>query len=345
MTMTVGWDIGGAHLKCAAVDKAGRLAGVWQIPCRLWEGIQRLGEALAVLPAEIGEGPCRHALTMTGELSDSFRDREQGVRALVAYMVEWLGSERVSVYAGRRGFIDAERAGDLALEVASANWHASAALAAARSAGGVLIDIGSTTTDIIRYGDGRVQYQGYTDGERLESEELVYTGIVRTPVMAVAEQVPFAGHRQRLTAERFATMADVYVLLGHLGEGPRETADGAGMAREDCARRIARMLGRDLPAAPLEAWRAVAASLARTQLAMLRAALERVLSQGPHGPVPFVGAGAGRFLVPELARQLDHPYLDFSTFLDGSDRLREQGARCAPAVALAHLLKACPTPA
>jgi uncharacterized hydantoinase/oxoprolinase family protein len=60
----------------------------------------------------------------------------------------------------------------------------------------VLIDIGSTTTDLVRFGGGRVQYRGYTDGERLRSEELVYTGAIRTPIMAVAAG---AAHASNLT--------------------------------------------------------------------------------------------------------------------------------------------------
>ena len=118
---------------------------------------------------------------MTGELADCFRDREEGVRALVSDMVRRLCSHRILVYAGRRGFIAAAPAGDHALEVASANWHASVAFAALKAERGVLIDIGRTTTDLVRVGGGRVQYQGYTDGERLRSEELVYTGAIRTP--------------------------------------------------------------------------------------------------------------------------------------------------------------------
>ena len=85
--MIAGWDIGGAHLKCAALDLAGRLTGVWEVPCRLWEGMDRLEEALAALPTRLGQDTHRHALTMTGELADCFRDREEGVRALVSYMV------------------------------------------------------------------------------------------------------------------------------------------------------------------------------------------------------------------------------------------------------------------
>ncbi|MGH8589577.1 MAG: hydantoinase/oxoprolinase family protein, partial [Gammaproteobacteria bacterium] len=99
--MIAGWDIGGAHLKCAALDLAGRLMGVWEVPCRLWEGLLRLEEALATLP-RLGQDTHRPALTMSGELADCFRDREEGVRALVAFMTRRLGSDDVSVYAGRR---------------------------------------------------------------------------------------------------------------------------------------------------------------------------------------------------------------------------------------------------
>ena len=83
-SMIAGWDIGAAHLKCAALDAAGRLTGVWEVPCRR---LDRLEEALATLPTRLGQDTWRHALTMTGELADRFRDREEGVRALVSYMV------------------------------------------------------------------------------------------------------------------------------------------------------------------------------------------------------------------------------------------------------------------
>jgi (4-(4-[2-(gamma-L-glutamylamino)ethyl]phenoxymethyl)furan-2-yl)methanamine synthase len=105
------------------------------------------------------------------------------VRALVSYMVRRFGGHRILVYAGRRGFMGAARAGDHALDVPSANWHARAAFSALKADRGVLIDI-SSTTDLVRFGDGWVQYQGYTNEERLRSEELVYTGAIRAAIMA-----------------------------------------------------------------------------------------------------------------------------------------------------------------
>src|SRR5262249_61148640 len=91
-----------------------------------------------------------------------------------------------------------------------AEWPASARFVATHHRSALLVDVGSTTTDIVPVHDGAVMAAGYTDDERLVSEELVYSGVTRTPVMAIAGSVPFDGRRQRLMAEHFATMAGVH---------------------------------------------------------------------------------------------------------------------------------------
>ena len=77
--------------------------------------------------------------------------------------------------------------------VASANWMASGAVVAGLIPEGLVVDIGSTTTDLIVVRHGAVEAQGDDDGSRLVAGELVYSGVVRTPVMALAPRVPFAG--------------------------------------------------------------------------------------------------------------------------------------------------------
>ncbi len=117
------------------------------------------------------------------------------------------------------------------IAVASANWLALGAFTAELIGDGVLIDIGSTTTDIIPITNGEVRCLGRDDASRLSWEELVYTGIVRTPVISVCSSVPLRGRRQPLVAEVFATMSDVYRLLGNISERPRPHAD-RGWARQ-----------------------------------------------------------------------------------------------------------------
>jgi probable H4MPT-linked C1 transfer pathway protein len=253
-------------------------------------------------------------------------------------MAEAFGGSDLRLYAGRHGFVAAAEKHWQA--VASANWHASARFVATRRPQALFIDIGSTTTDIVPLRGGQVEAVGYTDDERLVSEELIYTGATRTPVMAVAESVPFGGQRQRVMAEHFATMADVYRLTGALPEDADQlpTADGRGKTAADSARRLARMLGRDLQAGNLVDWRRLAAHLAERQLQTLQAAIDRVLSRGLlPDDAPIVGAGVGRFLLRPLAERLRRPYLDFASLIEGEPATREWAARCAPAAAVAIL--------
>ena len=335
----IGWDIGGAHLKLARL-RDGKVLELRQVACALWQGVDRLAaaidEGLAGWPA-----PGRHALTMTGELADIFPDRASGVRAILATVAQHLDRAAIAVYASDGAFLAAESAADSPERVASANWHASARLAAARIGDGLLVDIGSTTTDIVPLCGGAIVARGADDAARLACDELVYRGVVRTPVMAVVRHVDLAGARIGVMAEHFAVMADVYRLTGELPAHADQhaTADGRGKSlRESCAR-LARMVGRDASGAPEETWRGLARSIAGRQLQELQDAAERVLSAAAL-PIeaPLIGAGVGRFLAQTLARRLARPYLGFENIIDASDSVVAAGAAdAAPAVAVALL--------
>ena len=227
-----GWDLGGAHLKAAQVERGGRLVTALQVPCRLWLGMDELTRSLHEARRQLRRSR-RHGVTMTGELADLFADRAEGVARLSQTMTETLAGDDLRVYAGRQGFVASP--GEHWQAVASANWHASARFVGTRCPQALFIDVGSTTTDIVPIRSGQVDAVGYTDDERLVSEELVYTGATRTAVMAVTESVPFGGQRQRLMAEHFATMADVQRLAGELPEDADQlpTADGRGKTTAD----------------------------------------------------------------------------------------------------------------
>ena len=129
-----------------------------------------------------------HAITMTGELVDLFEHREDGVKQIIHTMTTLLPQRRCLLFAGMEGFLKSEQVEARHYQaIASANWLASASFAAQKVGSGLFVDIGSTTTDILLLNDGKVLAQGYTDYQRLVSQELIYTGIVRTAVMAVAQ--------------------------------------------------------------------------------------------------------------------------------------------------------------
>lgn len=337
--LTTGWDVGGAHVKVAQVDRERRVHRVMQAPCTLWLGVAHLERALTELRARLA--PTRlHALTMTGELADVFADRAEGVNAIARTMAAALGETLVRVYAGPAGFVAASDTARRVREIASANWHASARLVAARVTEGLFVDVGSTTSDLVPFAHGEVRAVAYADAERLASAELVYTGVTRTPVAALARSAPFDGQSQSLAAEYFANAADVHRLTGELPPDVDQhaTADGRGKGADDSARRLARMLGRDASDASFSRWRALAEYLAERQLRQIHDAASRLLSRGVIDEVaPVVGAGVGRFLVARLAERLGRPYVDFATLIDGTPEEREGAARCAPAVAVAAI--------
>lgn len=334
----MGWDLGGAHVKAALV-RGGRVRGVWQRPCPLWQDLDALPRTVAEL-ARAADALGTHVVTMTGELADVFADRAQGVRALLEMLRSSVPARRWLVYAHPLRFLTPREALQRPLAVASMNWSATAAWVARRLSDALLVDIGSTTSDLVPIRAGAVAAQGVSDAQRLVSEELVYTGVVRTPVMAVAARVPFEGEWHAPMAEHFATSADIYRLTRELPAGADQlpSADGAGKSRRESARRLARMLGRDFETTSMTAWEQCARFLSEAQLWSLHQACERVLSREamPAG-APIVGAGVGRFVARKLARRLRHPYRDFSVLIpaSGVDALRI--ATCAPAVAVALL--------
>jgi probable H4MPT-linked C1 transfer pathway protein len=339
--VVLGWDIGGAHLKVAAVDRSGKVIHVVQLPCPLWLGLDRLDAAISAALANVPEAGT-HAVTMTGELTDFFRNRAQGVKSILTRLAKQVPVARTLVYAGPAGFLTPRAAARKTGAVASANWAASAQLVATLLPDALFVDIGSTTTDLVPIRGGVLRIRGFGDADRLACEELIYTGVVRTPIMALAERIPFDGQWIPAMAEYFATTADVYRLTGELPDGADQlpAADNGGKTVRDSARRLARMIGRDLESAPLAQWRQCARQLADLQLWQIRQACERVLSRTVAvDRSPVVGAGAGRFLARKLAIRLGRRYRDFDSLIDAARGTASRASSCAPAVAVALLVQ------
>jgi probable H4MPT-linked C1 transfer pathway protein len=333
---TVGWDVGGAHLKAALVSTTGEVLHVCQVPCPLWRGMGELEQALAEVLSQLESVPERHAVTMTGELVDIFPNRRAGVLQIAQFMAEHLNGE-VLFYSAKQGFVDSTKVSFYTESIASANWHASASLIAKSITQAVLIDIGSTTSDLILIKNGLAASQGFTDGERMRFDELVYAGVVRTPLMALCQRVKFDGLLVNVAAEHFATTADVYRLTGELSldDDMADTADGAGKTELESARRLARMVGRDVEDFDMSAWKELASEFRKAQLMRLQEAFSHLVDINQD--MPLVGAGSGRFLVRALASQMNKPYLDVESLLNTSNETTHWASVCLPAVAVASL--------
>ena len=338
MAVVVGWDIGGVHLKAARAE-LGRIVAAVQVAAPLRLGLERLKQSFAEAKAQIGEAEW-HAVTMTGELADTFASRAEGVVSLVDMAVGALAPADVVVYAGRAGFVDPAHAARHIADIASANWFATASLVAKTRGSALFMDMGSTTTDIVPVVDGMVAARGYTDAERLACGELAYTGLTRSFLMASAERAPFGGNWTRLINENFATMADVQRVLGSLPDGldHMATADGRPKTAAASRARLARMVGRDAHDADGQTWAALAQWFAECQIRAVSDGAMLVLSQGSlPAQAPIVAAGAGGAVLGEVARRLGRDCIAFDSLLDIAPSVGAAAAIGAPAAALAVL--------
>lgn len=338
MGITAGLDVGGAHLKVAVADR-GRVTHVEQIACPLWQGLANLDRALALARPLLTSAETI-AITMTGELSDLFANRREGVETLVGKLdADYEDAARF--WMGRRGFGDAAEAKAHHVDVGSTNFLATAELIARRRPDALLIDMGSTTTDIIPIVAGKAAATGLTDAERLESGELIYTGLTRTAVMGVTTAALFRGRQQGLCREYLATMADVRRILGHLPDGVDQhaTADGRGKSVGESIARLSRMFGRDATDGSAAEWREAAAGIAEAQIQSIAEGYEVVARSSQlaaDAPIVVAGIGAG-VISASLAARSGRDFIFFGDLAEAQSSVVTAATHCAPAVAVALL--------
>lgn len=345
MTIVAGLDVGGAHLKVALVEN-GKPIAARQFVCPLWRGLGHLDKALNEA-RELTIRASAAAVTMTGELSDLFETRQEGVRTLVDRITAEYGTD-TRFWMGHVLFGDAETAKANFPDVGSTNFLATATLAGRRlraqgsSPNALLVDIGSTTTDIVPIINAEPAPRGLTDPDRLVSGELVYTGLTRTAVMAVANRAPFSGAWQGLAREYLATMADVRRILDTLPEGAdaHDTADGRGKSQALSIARFARMFCREAADARLPSWQQAAQYVEELQLRSIHDGCAQVLSgiDPDNRPGIVIATGLGASLASEVARRLHLPSQSFSELAGAPPELQAAVDCNAPAVAVALLL-------
>jgi hypothetical protein len=278
------------------------------------------------------------AVTMTGELADCFQTREEGVCRILEQITSILPAPLVRVYGVDGNWMSVSQAARQPWNTAASNWHAMAqfALRWKSKSTCILVDVGSTTCDVIPLDKQGIATAATTDSQRLQLEQLVYTGIERTPVCAVVRQLPLHGQPTPVMAELFATMKDVYVWLGNLPERPNDTdtADGRPSDRQGAAFRLARMVGEDGSTLLKSDLDRLAEAAASAQAQLLASAIDRqrrLLASDP--AVQFIVSGHGGFLIEAALAHLGwRPHV-----IDLTEKIGASAARCGPAMAVASL--------
>ncbi len=330
----VALDVGGANIKLAT--SAGEAIS---LPFAMWKHPEQLESQLGALLMRFPESQ-QIVATMTGELADCFATKRQGVAHIVGALQQAAGSRSLSIYLTDGRLVTSAVARTEHRLAAASNWHSLAAYVGTHESwqNSLLIDIGSTTCDVIPIVDGQVVAEGRTDIERLLSGELIYVGAERTPVVSVVQQLPYRGAMCPVAREFFATTLDVNLIAEQIAERPDDcdTADGKPATRACAVTRLGRCLCVDD-----EDWTQADAKTATEHLltiiaGLLLSSLQRVGARHNElSKAPIVVSGHGEFLLePLLGREVE---ADRVCLL--RDSLDESVSRCAPAYALACLAK------
>jgi probable H4MPT-linked C1 transfer pathway protein len=330
--MTVlGIDVGGAALKASDGAQFSR-----SMAFELWKRPQELSAALVELTAAAPVTD-RVFATMTGELADCFSTKAEGVAHICSALEQAFPEPTLRVYRTDGTIVSTEEACDQPLAAAASNWHVLARFAGRYAAEGVglLIDIGSTTTDLIPLRDGIPCPNGWTDTERLMCGELVYTGVDRNPVCAIASAVPYRGGQCPTAQEFFATASDAYRILDDLPEDAVccATADGRPATKTFSRDRLARSICSDRTLFDEDDALSAAKAIAIAQQAKIGVALHGLIRRLGEPPTAIVISGQGEFLARAVVQKLRSD----ATVVSLAEQLGPTASRVAPAYALAVL--------
>ncbi len=337
MPLAVGMDIGGVNIKATLVETAGDQLirhRVFYHPLEIWRDPQSIRGIFQQIAREWGEG-LPLAVTMTAELSDAFRTKREGVHFILDCVQQAFPASPVRILDVNGHLIGLREARVSPLRVAAANWVATAALAGRFYPYSLLVDVGSTTTDIIPIIDRHPASLGKTDLDRLQAGELVYTGVLRSNINTIACRIPVKGQLASTAAECFAISADVHLLLDHISpdEYTCPAPDGRSKTKEGAAVRLARVVCADPEILSLDHVTQIARYIYEKQLQRISEGILQVLSRTACDPKPvLVAAGLGAFMAAACGQRLGLEVRQLARHCS------QEAAVAAPSFALAYLL-------
>ena len=289
----IGIDVGGANLKI--VDDCGAHIHY----CPLWEKapITTLLNRYVTTPDE------QAAVVMSGELADCFENKMAGISFIVDAVRKAFPSARF--YGTDGQFHDGA-----VPQLAAANWLASADYLRAEYPEAVLLDIGSTTADIIPLASFE-SLKGLTDLLRLQKGYLIYTGMLRGNIAVLLQSVILKGTKTPTSSEYFAGSADAHLVLGHIGpeDYTCDTPDRKEKTKDASLKRLARVVCADLDEIGTDGAYQIAGQYWEKQRALICDQVQRIAAK----------TGARQILVGGIGAHV------FSRELDGIDLTKERG--------------------
>ncbi|MBW9221302.1 hypothetical protein KKP91_03790 [Methanothermococcus sp. SCGC AD-155-M21] len=241
--MILGIDIGGANTKITELKKESYK--IHHIYFPMWKNSKKLAELIKKYNSDDIK---KIGVVMTAELADAYKTKREGVEDILNSLRNAFPNKEIYVFDVDGNFLSIEMAKKEYMKVSASNWTATAYFVMKNiSNNTILVDMGSTTTDIIPIKNGKIMAYK-TDLERLMNNQLVYIGALRTPLSFLGNTVEYKNYTTNLSSEYFSITGDINNILDKITDEQYncDTPDGGPKDKKNCMIRVARVLCSDL---------------------------------------------------------------------------------------------------
>ncbi len=337
-----GLDIGGVNTKIVVLRKTKdenlitEFAESYYFP--FWEQKSKFPSFIKKLILEVDEkfSNTIYALTITAELSDTFKTKKEGIE-FITNCVARVTKQTPLIFTTTGEFLSPSDAIINWNRVAASNWFASTCFIAKKIPDCLFLDIGSTTTDIIHIKNGTPKPKGKTDIDRLQTGELVYVGTLRTNLAALTNEILLDTVPTETSSEFFACMGDVLRVLELINSVDYTTPppDGRSTSKNDCLARIARVICGDMNLLSEKKIVEIASQYFKIFIKRIQKGINQVLQNDPTSiPKAIVLTGIGAKIIGD---HIVIPTRSELIFL--SNKFSKKESDILPALAVATLLR------
>lgn len=240
----IGWDIGGANTKICVFDSNYNIIDTYSENLKIWENFSNLRSLFTKVYNKYETYEVSNFITITAESCDNFLERNDGILKIIELCKNHMLGKNF-YFSNDGNYIDYSAALLKPNKLFSTNWMLSLNFLNLSRDIDVLIDIGSTTTDII-YKNMSVK-DNVSDYQRLCNNTLVYVGVVRTPLSMLIDSVNYRNNLSPLINEVYATTGDIFNITKDIDftNSHYRGADGKSFTRENSLIRLGRNIGFD----------------------------------------------------------------------------------------------------
>ena len=314
----IGWDIGGANTKVCIFDMNFNIIEIKSKNINVWQNFEDLKHYFQEISKPYINYHVQNFITITAESCDNFENRHSGVISILENCNSYIHGTKL-FYSNIDKYLiynDALKNPDYLF---STNWMLTLKYLNKIKNVDLIIDIGSTTTDII-YKHMNVQ-ENIDDHKRLVNNSLLYAGVIRTPIPMIVNKVNFLSKEVPLINEVFSTTGDIFNITNDIdfNELDYVGADNLNFTKKNSFVRIARSLGLDYNSSMKSEIIKVSHAIKNNFVEMIYKKIKLIFNIHME-ELKLSSIGEGNFLIKELALKHNLKYLSLKDSIFFSDK-------------------------